>query len=49
LDRARAAGRRHYTKRTAEAWLREVLDQARSGTLPGMTRTGVTFAEACEE
>jgi integrase len=42
-----AAG--YYTKRTAEAWLRDVLDQARAGTLPGMVRTGVTFAEACEE
>ena len=39
----------YYTKRTAEAWLRDVLDQARAGTLPGMVRTGVTFADACEE
>src|SRR3954468_21941304 len=39
----------HYTKRTAEAWLRDVLDQARAGTLPGMVRTGVTFAEAAEQ
>jgi integrase len=39
----------YYTKRTAEAWLRDVLDQARAGTLPGMVRTGVTFAEACAE
>lgn len=38
-----------YTKRTAEAWLREILDQARAGTLPGMVRTGVTFADACAE
>ena len=38
-----AAG--YFTKRTAEAWLREVLAQARAGTLPGMVRTGVTFAE----
>src|SRR4051812_24085195 len=38
----------HYTKRTAEAWLRDVLDQARAGTLPGMVRTGVSFADACE-
>src|SRR3954462_10812647 len=36
-----------YTKRTAEEWLRDVLDQARAGTLPGMVRTGVTFAAAC--
>ena len=39
----------YYTTRTAEAWLRDVLDRARAGVLPGMTRTGVTFAEACEE
>jgi integrase len=25
----------YFTKRTAEAWLRDVLDQARRGTLPG--------------
>ncbi|HEY1508535.1 MAG TPA: hypothetical protein VGF93_06010, partial [Solirubrobacteraceae bacterium] len=34
----------YFTKRRAEAWLREVLDQARRGTLPGMVRTGATFA-----
>ncbi len=39
----------YFTKRTAEAWLREVLDQARVGTLPGMVRTGATFADACAE
>jgi integrase len=38
-----------YTKRGAEAWLREVLEQARAGVLPGMVRTGVTFADACSE
>lgn len=38
-----------YTKRGAEAWLREVLEQARAGVLPGMVRTGVTFADACNE
>jgi integrase len=42
-----AAG--YFTKRTAEAWLRDVLERARAGTLPGMVRTGATFAEACEE
>ena len=42
-----AAG--YFTKRTAEAWLREVLDQAAKGTLPGLVRTGVTFAEAAGE
>jgi integrase len=30
----------YFTKRTAEAWLREVLGEARRGTLPGMLRTG---------
>jgi integrase len=39
----------YYTKRTAESWLARVLDQARRGTLPGMVRTGVTFADAAEE
>jgi integrase len=38
-----------FTKRLAEDWLRDVLDQARRGTLPGMMRTGVTFADACED
>ena len=39
----------YFTKRQAEAWLREVLDQARRGTLPGLVRTGATFADACGE
>jgi integrase len=38
-----------FTKRTGEAWLRDLLDQARRGTLPGMTRTGATFADAAAE
>ena len=38
-----------FTKRTAEAWLRDVLDQAWRGTLPGMAQTGVTFADAAAE
>jgi integrase len=38
-----------FDKRTAERWLQDVLDQARAGVLPGMVRTGVTFAQACEE
>jgi integrase len=33
----------------AEAWLRDVLDEARRGTLPGMVRTGATFADAAAE
>src|SRR3954454_17219165 len=39
----------YFTKRTAQAWLRDVLDQADRGVLPGMVRTGRTFAEAAEE
>jgi integrase len=39
----------HYTKRQAEDWLRDVLDQARRGTLPGMVRSGATFADAAAE
>jgi integrase len=39
----------YYTKRTAERWLADVLQQARRGTLPGMIRTGATFADAAEE
>ncbi len=39
----------YFTKRTAEAWLQDVLVQARCGTLPGMRSPGVTFVEAAEE
>src|SRR5262249_37949020 len=39
----------YFTKRGAEAWLRETPDQARAGVLPGMIRTGVSFADACAE
>jgi hypothetical protein len=42
-----AAG--YFTKRTAEAWLHDLLDEARRGTLPGMVRTGATFADAAAE
>jgi hypothetical protein len=42
-----AAG--YSTKRTAEAWPRNLLDEARRGTLPGMVRTGATLAEAAAE
>jgi integrase len=38
-----------FTKRTAEEWLRDVLDQARRGTLPGLVATGATFEQAAEE
>jgi integrase len=47
-DRGRpAAG--YFTKRTAETWLRELLDEARRGTLPGLVKTDITFAEAADE
>jgi integrase len=39
----------HYTKRQAQEWLRDVLDQARKGTLAGLVRTGVTVDEAAAE
>ena len=39
----------YLTKRLAEDWLRATLDQARRGTLPGMVRTGATFADAAAE
>jgi hypothetical protein len=39
----------YFTKRLAEEWLRSVLEQARSGTLPGMVRTGATLADAVAE
>jgi len=38
-----------FTRRTAEDWLRDVLDQARRGTLPGLVATGALFDDACEE
>jgi integrase len=39
----------YVTKRLAEDWLRDVLDEARRGTLPGLVRTGATFADAAAE
>ena len=39
----------YVTKRLAEDWLRGVLEQARRGTLPGLVRTGATFADAAAE
>src|SRR5437588_10134927 len=36
----------YFTKRTAEAWLRDVLDEARRGTLPGMVQTGARLSDA---
>jgi integrase len=39
----------YFTKRLAEDSLRATLDEARRGTLPGMVRTGATFADAAAE
>jgi integrase len=39
----------HFTKRTAQVWLDDVLARARRGELPGLVRTGATFADACGE
>ena len=39
----------YFTKRLAEDWLRDTLDAARRGTLPGSVRTGATFADAAAE
>jgi integrase len=39
----------YFTKRLAEDWLRDLLDQARRGALPGLVRTGATFADAAAE
>src|SRR5438552_17143816 len=47
-DRGRPATG-YFTKRTAEAWLRSMLDEARRGVLPGMVRTGAAFADAADE
>ena len=47
-DRGRPATG-YFTKRLAEDWLRSTLDEARRGTLPGMVRTGATFADAAAE
>ena len=39
----------YFTKQSAGRWLSEVISQARAGELPGMVRTGATFAEAVAE
>jgi integrase len=39
----------YFTKRTAEDWLRGVLDEARRGTLPSSAPTGVRLSEAAAE
>lgn len=39
----------YFTKRTAEAWLRDTLDAARRRALPGQVATGATIADAAAE
>ena len=39
----------YFTKRLAEDWLRDTLDQVRREILPGMIVTGATFADAAAE
>ncbi len=39
----------YWTRPLAEAELRRILAEAQRGTLPGMVRTGVTFADAAAE
>src|SRR5437660_6506748 len=39
----------YVTKRLPEDWLREVLHEARRGTVVGQVRTGATFAYAAAE
>lgn len=39
----------NYTKASARAWLDDTLAKARRGELPGMVRTGATFATACDD
>jgi integrase len=39
----------YFTRRAAEAWLRDLLDEVHRGTLPGVVRTGATFADAAAE
>ena len=36
----------YFMKRTAQAWLDEVLVKARRGELPGAARSNATFADA---
>lgn len=38
-----------YTRQTAKAYLDPVLAEARRGELPGMVRSGATFADAVDD
>lgn len=39
----------HYSRRTAEAWVRDTLRSADDGTLPGLVRTGATISGLADE
>src|SRR5487761_2623322 len=39
----------YFPRRLAEDWLRDQLDQARRGELPGLVQTGATVADAAAE
>src|SRR5437588_3788005 len=39
----------HFTRKTAEAKLHEILSDARRGTLAGAVKTGATFRDAAAE
>jgi hypothetical protein len=48
-DRKREPTAGSYTKASAKAWLDDTLAKARRGELPGMIKTGTTFAAACDD
>ena len=48
-DRKQEPPAGYFTKTTARAWLDDTLAKARRGELPGMVRTGTTFAVACDD
>lgn len=48
-DRKQAPPAGSYTKASARTWLDETLAKARRGELPGMIKTGATFAAACDD
>jgi hypothetical protein len=39
----------YFTRRSADAWLHDVLEQARAGTLPGLRRSNATVRDAAQE
>ena len=49
MDGAGETAAGYFTKRLAEDWLADTLEQPRRGTLPGSVRTGATFDDAAAE